>query len=397
MAVFYFPLVLIFLEIGASMFYHFEINVGLNGIHLMILFIILIPSLTHVRVYTWSYIVIVFIIYIGFRITYSVDIISLITRITNFSLLLFLIPISYYAVRQESDIRLLNRMSYLLILFYFIYTAVASVFKIGTNMYNTDVVFGLAHNQVDSVGLVIGLTPFIYRLNKLSFKQQIVFLIGLILIVLTLRRTPIILIAFGGLTYFIFNSGVSAKLKTLISIFTLTVILVFIFNSAGMELRLFAIDRYQPDLTTTEKIEEEGRYKDISVVWDFLNRSENTIIGTGSLFDSRGKYGLDKSQDNRPIHNNFGELLHGSGIIGVFLFISIIIQIFIKMRHGNSKGLKQRQVLIKSTLYFLIISIVVISLSGGIRSISASVLFIYIGALLRYQKLLDYESNFVMK
>jgi hypothetical protein len=393
-AILHFPVFLIILEVFFTFFVHFQAIEHLHGINLLFLLLFVSPMLLNKKLYTWSPPIIIFILYIALRINYHVDIVSLTTRLVNFSLLLLFIPLSYYSVDKISDIQRLNKSLHYLILIYCVFTVLASLTKFGVNMYNTGIIYGVAHNQPDAVALALGLMLIFSKRLSLKKSSKIIYLFALALLVLSLRRTPLLIVLTASFFYFYYQTGVLNKIRVIALTVPVAFLLIFALNYFGVELRLFAIERYKPHLSVQEKIEEEGRVKDITLIIETLDRRETAIWGSGYLFDTRGRYGLTGVLANRPIHNNYAEIIHGSGLVGLFLFLGIFAHIAYKSSIKNTKTKSNEMKSFKATLYFLLVSSVIIAVSGGVRAISASILYISIGVLLKFLSLSKLQHNY---
>ena len=136
--------------------------------------------------------------------------------------------------------------------------------------------------------------------------------------------------------------------------------------------------------------EEEGRYQETFYVIDeiiYSNKLERLLFGK-EIFNSPGNYANGK-YGRRMIHSDYNAILHGSGVIGMFLYLFWQIALylfFIKIKffakaNFNDQGLFD----ILNVLFvnFLLAGLI-IAISGGLNAVLFnSIRVVILGAVLR--------------
>jgi hypothetical protein len=100
------------------------------------------------------------------------------------------------------------------------------------------------------------------------------------------------------------------------------------------------------------------------------------------LFDSPGNYdhGIHK---NRPLHLDLNVLLHGAGIIGLFLLIAIYAEIIVKYFYFKVKLHVPNEKLLISAFLGIYLSHLFLLFSGGLLQVTFNMIsFLYMGCIL---------------
>ena len=141
---------------------------------------------------------------------------------------------------------------------------------------------------------------------------------------------------------------------------------------------------------TTQNIEEEGRYQETFYVIDeiiYSNKLEMLLFGK-EIFNSPGNYANGK-YGRRMIHSDYNAILHGSGIVGMFLYLFWQIALylfFIKIKYFAKANFTDQGLFdILNVLFvnFLLVGLI-IAISGGINAVLFnSIRVVILGAILR--------------
>ncbi len=153
-------------------------------------------------------------------------------------------------------------------------------------------------------------------------------LVIIVMTILTFKRTFIAVIALGILIYYILKVA-SSKNKIIVLIISLITIgfFYFIFNPL---IDMFLKVREVPDILAS--FTESGRALEFILYPSVVMEQKNPVIFFlfgKEIFNSSGafsalNYGIQKG---RFLHNDYAHILYGAGIIGLFLYLSIIISI----------------------------------------------------------------------
>lgn len=381
LTIYYLPIFLLVLDFGKSLFYHSDSIYGYTGFETLffLIFIIYSFNIYHTKIFKFSFILIIFLVYLFFRLDLSVIWINKLARYSTVLFPFLLIPISYLATNSEKKFLLSIKLISLYLTIYIVFTIFVSLFKIGPNMYGTGIIYGLEHDQTNTPAVLISILflclPIVKRKKILSAKFiYFLFLAVVLILVLTLKRTPLLIIFSNVIFYYVLRGK---NLKN--TILFLPLILIFYLGSSQF-VNLLTERR---EFSESYDYEKEGRYIEYFGVWEVLSASEIAILfGTGDLFDSAGKYNLWNKA--RPLHSSYSQILFGSGIIGVLLFIVFFITLLKKSKQYYDKTNKDSKDII--ILFIVqIISYLLISFAGGLRYTGyTGVAFIYIGSFLGY-------------
>jgi hypothetical protein len=112
-----------------------------------------------------------------------------------------------------------------------------------------------------------------------------------------------------------------------------------------------------------------------------------------SLFDSAGRYARGLL-GKRQIHLDINTVLHGSGVIGLLLFIGFYIQLYrLFLKYKRKINFIENRLLI-STFYGLYFSSIFLLFSGGMTTITFNLISaLYMGGILGYFRNLISSQN----
>jgi hypothetical protein len=101
------------------------------------------------------------------------------------------------------------------------------------------------------------------------------------------------------------------------------------------------------------KFEQEGRFLDHTLVYQdaFIKNDFNPFFGY-DFFNSRGNYG-GGVLGNRPLHADIPVIMHSSGLIGVFLYLTVTLKFFY-ISYKNSKNKMELWICIFCLLVFIL-------------------------------------------
>jgi len=130
-------------------------------------------------------------------------------------------------------------------------------------------------------------------------------------------------------------------------------------------------------------LENEYRYKETYIIYRETFSKMKTILIGRDIFNSRGNYNNGNWGD-RPIHIDYNLILHGSGIIGIALYLLIFYDLLRKYSFFR-RSIPQEDYYNELSVMFkiLLILVMIVSLNGGMTQVSYRVvIFLYLGGLL---------------
>ncbi|MBL6660285.1 MAG: hypothetical protein ISP70_02210 [Crocinitomicaceae bacterium] len=216
-----------------------------------------------------------------------------------------------------------------------------------------------------------------------------------------MKRISIIAIVVGLMIHLIYSQNRSNIFFGLI-ISLLLIFVAFPIFESSLNKQMAARERR----LTTQNLEEEGRYQETFIVLDEIIYQPNPFIFFfgKEIFNSPGNYANGR-YGRRQIHNDYNVVLHGSGLVGLLLFISWPVPLFLfykKIKRIAKHEFKDKKLFDYISVTFLIFLIIgyVLSISGGINAILFnSVRVAIMGASLRilYEHYLLFKRNKIKK
>ncbi len=299
---------------------------GYNGIELLILFFfmsdfILSKHWFRLNILDISLITFILISYYFSRTSFNEQPFNYLTRVGITAFIYLLFPIFANHISKK-DFKLLIDKIFVYLKIFAIITIAFSLLKIGPNMYKTGLIYGLEHDQLNAPALALVFLWFFNSGLSHQKKQSLYFITIIVIIIffLTFKRTPLVIIFIGSIVYALFLKKLVYKISILSLLIFAYLSSIIIYNN---------IENKREDFFEPVNVEQEGRFIELESVYYIITENSNTFyFGNGELYNTRGKYGF--RQDDRPIHSYYGELLLGSGFVGLFLFFLYVFYINIK-------------------------------------------------------------------
>ena len=250
---------------------------------------------------------------------------------TNFVYIGFIIYINYCMKDFKNFINALNILFTLLI----IYNLILAIFVKSSYMYigyqGSQKVFvgtfesrnGISMVMIPAIAFILIRSEYIYE--KVRNKDILLCFMVLIIILLSKSSTGFIV---GSLLviYVLLLKKIKININKLMSIYTIIYTQVVIFRIQETVFRGFIENTLQKNVTLT------GR----TLIWDFIMK-----IIPNSLIFGYGRNDIIAQnaiiRDVTEAHNGLLEILLCTGIIGLFVFILILLNVFKALNKSNSK------------------------------------------------------------
>jgi len=270
----------------------------------------------------------------------------------------------------------------------------SNFFQIGENPYSDDLIYS-GNFQTTTLNII----PFVILLIPLfgSFSTKSSFIITtfsalalILFLILFGRRSPILVILIGFSLYFIlyFRFKIISSIKFILISVPLLISLLFYYSD---QINLVFDQRFKR--FEDGGLETELRYiETIAIFEEIFSSKDLTKLFFGTeIFNSIGNYG-NRSFGERPIHIDWNRILHGSGLIGLILYILMFISLYLKSLkvYFNYKSYSYMWI---NTDYFLVSSALIVfitvlfsfSFVGGLSAITFRLFgFMVCGLLLNY-------------
>lgn len=314
----------------------------------------------------------ILLVYSSLLIFFSSDIYSSIIEFVKFSSTLLFLPVSFYLINsKEKFINFVNGVYPILIL-YVGFVIISNIYDVGSNRYSNEgkEIFrvALGDAKLYAPAFLVGMLPILIKNNIIKRKKlyTVIGFINLLLLILTIRRTAIFIIIFIPFFYYL----ITGNIKTVItSIFGVCLFLILTFPIIKDQFNSRLSERYY--LTENDySYKKEGRFLELLSVMNLFYKSNNGLyyLFGKDAYNTAGNYGFYDKE--RPIHSDYTYVFFCAGFVGLFLYISIFTNVFLKLKRLRKKiNTKIFNGLYK--IYFtLFVLILIIGVSGNIWAIT---------------------------
>jgi hypothetical protein len=293
--------------------------------------------------------------------------------------------IAYTTMTGYSHFKKFKILFWIVPLIYIFSAVIFSVFNLDAPIYGESQTVhmgsGLHHNTIYTGVLIISLYFVLIKESDNKLRDTILISVMAILILLSFRRTAIILLM---VSYILFIT--MSKKQHLFKYVMPSIILMIITYPLYDE----HVDRFfearGSRATFEHGIQSESRFIEMRVINEkILNSEDLKYFFFGMEFlNSQGTYFSWRFPVpfSRPLHSDYSVVLHGSGIVGILLYFFLLVSILYKLiRYVKLYGLKNDVSIMLTVLTFILI---LVTFSGSILSITfRTSLFLFIGSLMR--------------
>jgi len=280
-----------------------------------------------------------------------------------------------------------------------------SIFRIGKEQYEGGIkyfrvgYFIFSHIYIGSISLIIlPLIGYLNRSKKWTPRLTILGCLVLLILFMSLRRTSWVLIVIGGISYVVFfRQQLGRIFKFLLPLLILVIVLGFSFSDVLMKQmmsreHLFGSDKNEYYSNIEEK---ETRFIELeAVINERLITNDFSLMFFGEEFlNTVGNY--DKgAHGDRMLHMGFTTLLHGSGIVGLFLYLIFHILMLIQFKKYSRSFNSNFDHYMKACFYALLLGTFFLLFSGGLTVMTFRLMtYLFLGFSLGYYLRLSSATN----
>jgi len=318
-------------------------------------------------------ILLAFLLYISFLSIFSSKFLYSLSNIASAAIWMLVLPISFFLINNISRFKKLLNSIALIGVLYIINIIISTVFGITGKSYSREIfqVGNLFTEGLNSMAYILVATPLIIHFRPKN--KRVIFILAIIIFVLVfvqLKRISILAILTGLMIQIIYSKNrISIAFGLIASVIIMLVAFPLYENILSVQYKV------RERRLTTVNIEEEGRYQETFHAFNetiFSNDLKLFLFGK-EVFNSPGNYANGRFGP-RMIHNDYNMILHGSGVIGLLLFICWPIPLYVfyrKMKILANHSFEDKRLFDIMTVLFLNLLIMgyLISLSGGINAI----------------------------
>jgi hypothetical protein len=311
------------------------------------------------------------------------------------------VPFLYFGlgvsfIHTYKDLNKLFKSLMILGALYLANLVVANLLNLGGGQYAENEVLFIQTGSIYSEGLnsmayyllllpaIIKIYPFKEKRSKLMFIISAVII--LITLILILKRGALAVVITGYVVAFLTSS---LRMKGRILKISFITFLILLFSYPVYKDMLLSRMEVRKERLQTDTYETEARYLENFVVIDEILLSGNIawFFFGHDVLNSPGNY-ADGAFGDRQLHNDYAQILHGSGVIGLSLFIFLnlsILSYYLRLRKKliqmNLFGANEK--LLHSAFFAFFAAFFILSTSGSIGSLLYEVIrYVFLGAVI---------------
>lgn len=268
-----------------------------------------------------------------------------------------LIPYIYENYDREKIFKEISLSALLTMVVFSLNTILSTLFKYNpreTYGISSGILFGNISNDYYNI-FPLALFLILRRaIREKNLLYLIVFFVGLCFVLLTLRRSVMLLSLIATIIVMIELLDFKNIKQFVIYGFVLSIVSIVIITQTSFMDQL--IERFEGRALENKKLEDEGRimeigllYKDLFVYYDY-----DPWFGLG-LDQSQGNYGK-KLFGTRSLHTDFAHLIHSSGFLGLFLYLMMVFVAFfavLRKTYSRNDKLQFFFIMLCFMLYFI--------------------------------------------
>jgi hypothetical protein len=338
-----------------------------------------------IKLFTALYLLI---IYLYCLIAFSSNFFYSLSNLASTTIWILILPISFLVIDSLAKFKNLINSIALIGALYILNIIISTLLNIKGKSYSGEIfdVGNVFTEGLNSMAYLLTAAPLILYLNP-KHRRLIVILsvVIFILVFVQLKRISIIAILVGLLLNLFFSRNrINIFFGLILSSLFLFIAYPIFENTLQKQVK--ARERR----LSTQNFEEEGRYQETFVVLNEIVFSGNpALLFFGKeVFNSPGNYANGR-YGRRMIHNDYNVILHGSGVVGLILFVIWPLPLFIFYRKikiyakFNFEDKKLFDYMSVTFVSFLIMGYI-ISFSGGVNAILFNAIrMAVLGAVLR--------------
>lgn len=331
--------------------------------------------------------VLVFLIYNFYLVLLNKNHLLPLISYAKFSLPILLFFVGYSVVTNKFRLEMLLKANIIALSFFVLNYIVANILGLGDSFYLRDSFYvgGAGAGSVNELAIYTIICVcflFLNKKNKWNKFAILLIAISFILILLSMRRGAFLTLGVSLIIYFYIHRLNSKTIKYFFLGFTVLIIAFPFYGNTLIERYKFRSESRGGSLTN---IKIEARFLEFQIVPTSLTRENKWLTGINNMNSSKYFWG-------RELHVGYMAILHGSGLIGLTIFLSIFlvlinkgILIYSKIAFINNKNIKDELYLLCALYFSLIFGLLTCLISSRFHSFGVTVpSFLVMGGVLSY-------------
>jgi len=287
-----------------------------------------------------------------------------------------MLPLSFVLLNKESDVKSMTQTILTTGVLFTIFIALFLILGIGENQYGgtdgfTAGAFKFSRIYTGSFFL-ISLPMIMFWNRKKAFRNflPVIGLVTTLILILSTRRTAVVLVLSGGVLFLFWFMDKLPKVILWSSVAVLLLTALFpLYNGILMK----QLEKRQHVFVEQNgfDLESETRYDETLAAWTerFKSNELSTAFFGAHLFNSQGNYNEGIHKD-RPLHLDVNIILHGSGIIGLVLFILFYSELILTYFKNRVTPASVKEKITEATFISVLACMLMLIFSGGLTAVT---------------------------
>lgn len=312
-----------------------------------------------------------------------------------------LLPFSFIFTSSDKHLKDINKWMIIIGVLFVSSIIAFSVLGIGRDIYGSGSKFrygSFTYSKIYIGSFLLIALPFIYSQAKDKIAKNALLLLGvltLLLLVLSMRRTSVIIVLIGAIVYIYYNRESIGQIVFYSVVLFFMLLVSFPLYQDILLKQMAARSEFFNNRSLIDNLTQETRYEETIAVYRerIINPDKRLFLFGAHLFNSPGHYD-NGIHGARPLHLDLNVVLHGSGIIGLILFLCFYLLLFVKFQSLVTRVRFQENKLLVCMFLGMFFAHVFCWFSGGMETVTFNMISaIYMGGIMGYFRELALTKN----
>ncbi|NLD47936.1 MAG: hypothetical protein GX660_12195 [Clostridiaceae bacterium] len=295
-------------------------------------------------------------------------------------------PIGYFYINTSDRFKLFLKAMVWVLGIYVISLLISNIFKLGTSDYlGGTIFFGAGRvNITKGMVLILMMFPLLFKNEPAGNKRTIlfsIFLCGMIFVFLGVKRSALLGLILGYITYAYLTPYRTKFIKSLVGIIALIYLLSPLYFDVLT--KRFTARQEEGRFDISQAKEEEARLNELETVLNaFVEGNISYKLFGAELFNGKSYF-----KTTRILHTDYATMFSGSGLIGFSFFMAIYAMMIFKVIYFYKKINDPEIKNMLSVSVSLIFALLIMGIAGVVHEIShRAIVFMFCGASISVAK-----------